>query len=677
MVLAACGRAVEVGGEVGVRPPVQNPAVVVDERAPDASVSVPDASVALPKPEDPVIPNPGCVVAQKQAPVGPLTPEYQRYCSECHGADGLGSKGMPSLKGVSMDRMKAYARSGSAQKMPSFDPQMISEDQLARTVASLSKVPVTYSAEEACQVPNVVPTDAEITRDGLAAAREPDSKGYACVHCHSPDLFDLAYFTYDEGTLSRRALLHVDEKKSKRIFRYVALLRKQLSLQTVSPGTRVFQPGGGEPLACSSPEECDHVFGVALLNRVPSLKTPINTLAQAKQFKSEFVGLHPRDMPIGMGLNRWTEDAARGAEHASMNEWIPDFSYLPTSPANAAATLRLHDAYIANPSWDTLRPILKSVDMLSEVPASLMITEEAKQILKDKYKSVLVGAHLLRLQSRGTSLTSLPAFVNVMGFTDPTEFFNPMWSVGDSARILDSGFSPVDAAKFSAEQKSRLSAPLGDEIANLRLSWFWIGFLFDPGVMHSGGSNSTKSTEYFNMQMYERHYYNHVSYMRFQKAFSQAFRPGLTLRTDGKQQLASASAQVWNYFLSYDNGRVRPGYESQPNLWKMPAMGERRDLFLNLQANLTRALALLMADEAARLGVDDKAPLQGAIGWMRDWMSKDFHRVSFATPGALTGQAKIDAEMLNAMDAAINAACDNRPLRYKEVVFPGHCSYVP
>jgi hypothetical protein len=617
---------------------------------------------------------PGCIPSAAVASAAVMPDSYQRLCADCHGASGEGSKGLPGLSGASLLRLLSYARAGVANKMPSFESSLMSEADLAAVASVLAATSVRYVAEEACHAALPVLSDDEVLRQGLVAARTPDSNGYACVNCHAPDLFDLAHFDYDEATLARRALLHVDEKLAKQVFRYIAVQRKRWALTPVPRSTRVFQPGG-EPLACTTEEDCDHQFGLQLVRRVPSLARPVTTLAQAQQLKTEWLAVNPRTLPIGVSLNRWTEEEARGPAHASMNEWVPDFSYQPTSETNRQALLALHDAYIASPTWLTLRPLLNRVDQLADIPAGLGITGEAKEILKEKYKSVLIGSHVLRMESAGEAFASMPAYVDTLGMPLHSVLYNPMWDVGDNARILDNGFAPEDAAKFSVAQTRKLSRPLADEIDQLRLTWFWVGWLFDHGVMHSGSSNSTKSTEYFNMHMYEKKLYTHVTYMRFQKAFSQAFRPGLTLRVDGKQQLASPTTQEWGYFLAYYNGRARA--DRPPSEWKMPPIGEKRQLFLDILANLIRTNILLVTEEVARIGVEDKPMTQEKIGWMRGWLADDYHRLSFANVAALSGQARIDADMLNAMDAAVAAACDNRPLRYRETLFVGHCDYRP
>jgi hypothetical protein len=524
--------------------------------------------------------------------------------------------------------------------MPGFEPELVAEADVHQMYATWSEKPLTAEQTESCGTSSVVTlTPAEIRLRGIAAARKPDNKGFACVSCHSPDLFDVAYMGFDEATISRRGLMHVNGDDVKDIFRYVHLLRKEHKLPDRDPkNTRPFQPGG-VPLSCSNPVDCDHVFGLELIKRVPSLaEARISTLAKAREFRDQFHSLNAREMPIGIALNRWTEDEFRGPEHGRFNEWIPDISYLPNSAEDRNALYQLHDAYIANPSWKTLGSILAELDLRGTVPDA---TLRVNDILKEKFKSVLIGSHLLRLESAGEKFASMPHYINVFG-TSPSNY-NPFWSLGDHARVMDNNYGPDRDAMFAPSQVSKILAPhtRRTEITMLRLSWFWLGFLF-------------------------------VAYMRFKKVFAQAYGTGTSVRKDGKQSLASNISQWWNYYAGYNN--IWPLDTKPPSEWRLPPIGEKRELFLRTHANMVRAMALLLKDDASTNGVENKDMVLESVKWMPLWIMKTIHGKDFnAGAGGLSGDAFSDWTLMNEMQVAIAGACEKRELNYKETTYPNRC----
>jgi mono/diheme cytochrome c family protein/cytochrome c551/c552 len=623
------------------------------------------------------IPPAACTPMAKRFEPGPTPQSFTDYCAGCHQADGRGKGEIPNLTRFELDRLRAGTRHGFSSKMSIYSRDIVSEGDLSQLIANWRKAAVTLEQTEQC-LPALPPDNANWKANGIAAARKPDALGQACVNCHTPDLYDLAVVGYDYGTIARRALLHVDEKDARTLFEYIKNIRAESQLPAQNPADfRPFQQGGA-PLQCTDPADCDHAFGLELVRRVPQLKETVSTLPEALALRDAFLAESPRVMPIGIALNRWTEDEFRGDAHARMNEWIPDHSYVPNSEKSREELHAIQDAYLASPSFETLKPLLEKIDTLAEIPERFGATGQMKEILKNKYKSVQVAGHLMRMAKSGQAFAAMPAYFNLLGSSLATANYNPMWAVGDAARVMDNGFAADDLAAFSPEQLKKIGggATPQSEMSQLRLTWFWVGFMFDYGVLHSGKSNATRSTEYFTGQMYELKYFNHVNYMRFQKAWSQGYTPGLSVRSDGKQSIASASAQIWNYYQAYERGVAHSQRPNDPKNWFMPAIGEQRQLYVDINANLARANALLIIDAAARDGVDDKPATTSSLGWMRKFFEQTVHRVSFAQGEAgLSGQALADFRLLKQLDDVIAAACESRPLKYKEAVFPGHCDY--
>lgn len=166
----------------------------------------------------------------------------------------------------------------------------------------------------------------------------------SCASCHSDHAgFDLAYFSYTDTNIVRRALGHVDSTKSWAIANYIT------SLQTphVPENTKLFQPGGSV-IAGGVNSTGDNNFAIALFgsNAWPATLT-----------KAQLLAIDPLTVRQALDFLPWSSEApCYGLPNCNL-EWMPKDSIpLPilTWNSNAAANaLAAYQASETSPNLDT------------------------------------------------------------------------------------------------------------------------------------------------------------------------------------------------------------------------------------------------------------------------------------------------------------------------------------
>jgi mono/diheme cytochrome c family protein len=347
-----------------------------------------------------------------------LSTRFQSTCASCHGAGGVGRPGYPALPGkLTLAEYKATVRQGKGISMPPFDAGTITDAEIdADYQALLQGVDV----NSAPSVPGRVrPEDwtseqrQQILTRGLELLRQPDKFGTACANCHSPDAIELAVIGFSDDDILRRGMQHLPADEALDLVDYVHALRGKYAITSpCSKLWRPFQPGG-EPLPGATASERELAFAQELEKRNLRISTtPITSLEDARAAAAEIEALSLRTLPIGVTFPRWSEDAFRGPEHRSFNDWMPGAGRVPTDPV---AWYALHDAYLADPSIHNLSAIhhtLREATELShadshgrEVNADFSVAYNAQGWMEDvlflKHQSVLLGAHFFRLALLG------------------------------------------------------------------------------------------------------------------------------------------------------------------------------------------------------------------------------------------------------------------------------------
>jgi hypothetical protein len=185
---------------------------------------------------------------------------------------------------------------------------------------------------------------------------------------------------------------------------------------------------------------------------------PIDSRAKAEAAVAEIKGVDLFTLPIGIPFNRLSEDIANGKDHATIADWFPD---TPVSPPYS-----VQDAYLANPNRENLIRLTTYPNQASG---------SAEILARLKYQSLMRYVHFLRTGQR----------VVVKGE-------NPFWQIGEFGRLEDG--HPIQDLGFPTSVTRESGAT---KMADLRLPWYWLGWMFDPGLQNSGLLRETKRADYF------------------------------------------------------------------------------------------------------------------------------------------------------------------------------------
>ncbi|MFI5384516.1 MAG: hypothetical protein ACHQ50_00180 [Fimbriimonadales bacterium] len=435
-------------------------------------------------------------------------------------------------------------------------------------------------------------------KEGLAVWRMPDKSGAACASCHSPDGIELAAYAFDDATILRRATPHIGHTGGLQVVQYIHALRSAKGItKGLDPmANRPMQPGG-EVLSGATASDRDLAFGRTLPLLLPNLMgKPIDSIEAARKARDEVLALNPSKMRIGIPFNRLSEDVFHGIQHATIADWLPD------TPVRAplATVVRLSDAYLKSPGDDGLRALLDGIEKASPAPRS-----SADQLAFAKYRSMLVFQHELRKGKQDSSGSGPEMLAKLRG---PTAS-DPMWEVAEIAR-MNSG---TTAASFGLPSdvivKKSTGPSFSEQMKQIRLSWYWAGWLMDQGLQHSGFFRETQRADYFSRFLLEEGPYPiHCAFMLTRKLAVHSFVP------DAWMGLGTQHIELNYSFLVLRDGLER--FE--------PKAPEAKRLFRSFACNSFRMNLFLLADELerTRLVAEPKPPLDQQIRLISAYLAK-------------------------------------------------------
>lgn len=461
----------------------------------------------------------------------------------------------------------------------------------------------------------------DIYQDGLEIWRKPDQFGAACMNCHGPDMFELAYIGFEDESIIRRALTHVSQEEAETI---VAAVHHIRDVYGITPKNqfefRPFQPGSGVPLAegASCPEK-----DAAFANYLKSIDFPlidpdvvIDTVPKAWEALHSLHAIDPRTLDIGIPLNRWSEDIHHGNEHGTFADWVSD---LPSHMEDSESTnelIALMDDYLQNPSLETLFAYYD----LADEDVLTFDSYSSGFLSKQKYLSMQIATHMFRRDAIGEGgfleqermafdIPELPQYYE----TDRVflnRIPNPSWEVGDRTRSRKGTRHVGDEFihykyPFFVMNGLRPDWAERDHTDAMRVPWFFVGYTFNPTLERISGSNSTKSGEYFShfgMEDYNSdmplHVSVYMSMMRINKLLEE--------RAVGKTaHVGNVDTRPWHGLMSnftrkiqkYQPGR-RYGVDNQNNGLPEFVDDAHEEAFAHFTANVHRMFLLIMQDRA-------------------------------------------------------------------------------
>lgn len=258
-----------------------------------------------------------------------------------------------------------------------------------------------------------------------------------CGICHaSRDGFDLAYFSYADTTIVRRAVKHVDTATALRIVAYI----RSLNTAHVPAKVKLFQPGG--TVVASDAQFAIDLFG--------SDTWPVLSTAQLR-------AIDPRVTPIAFSLPPWSDEQ-------SNLDWLPDSAppaaILSYNGNRAGAALT---AYHTNPTTANLGAVvsaMRDAERAGANPAAPCLFNTPSRVnyvacfeLR-RWTAALIAQHMLR----GGINQSVGG-----------EAHEQWWDVGNTARM--------------AQQASTPSAIVNPAVN--QIDWMYLGWMFEPGLHES------------------------------------------------------------------------------------------------------------------------------------------------------------------------------------------------
>jgi len=261
----------------------------------------------------------------------------------------------------------------------------------------------------------------------------------------------------------------------------------------------------------NSAQERDQAFGQELKDMgLRLMGAPINSVADAKKAWDELAALDLRALKVGIPVNHYTEDKFNNDgvnvpcpdkhacdDHGTIADWITDTAVSPGTLSGAQ--LAAEDAYLANPTIDTVKA------------AMLSRPHDETSWFKHKYGSVMAANYMFRLQAQGD--TNLTKFTGANPTAYPVDtktgmLFNTIWMVGANQRdfIHNVGATlPTGGGKFSVPAETLPGLTRNDaneQLQRIIVPWFWLGFSFDPSTMNVEPDYVAEGDEYFTQETF-------------------------------------------------------------------------------------------------------------------------------------------------------------------------------
>ncbi len=274
-----------------------------------------------------------------------------------------------------------------------------------------------------------------------------DTQGRNCASCHTPTGFELRNLV--PGSMIRRSKRHLPDEVAEHLTKG---FKVNQPFEGVFPP---FQENGWQA-------DDDNNFLENVTEDAWVLGDKIDSIAAALAYQKKTLSVPLFQVPVGFRLNPLSRDKFHSPKDASIADWMPDVPVTEGVPVRLETEQDFaeHDRTIAS------RAANSPIELLAQ----------------HKYRSLLAYDYYIRFGRQGKHW--LPEG-------------NPMWKVGDFGRIYaDADFQSLGMSPQLIAENSGGPTP-AEQMKDLRLSWFWLGWMFDPSLMHSGPSPDTKRADYF------------------------------------------------------------------------------------------------------------------------------------------------------------------------------------
>ena len=248
------------------------------------------------------------------------------------------------------------------------------------------------------------------------------------------------------GSLLRRAKRHMADEEANRL---------KEGFKTYTPFEGILIPFQFDNEFAAS--DVDFLQGITRPEWV--LETKLNSIEAALAYQKRVLEIPLFDLLIAFPLNPVSRDKFNSVKDASIADWIPDVPVTDGSPVRLETEQDFFD--------------------YDRTIAARFASSPIELLAQNKYRSLLAYDYYRRFKKHW-----LPEG-------------NPMWKVGDFGRIYaDADFQSLGMSPQLIAENSGGPTP-AEQMLDLRLSWFWLGWMFDPSLMHSGPSKDTIRADYF------------------------------------------------------------------------------------------------------------------------------------------------------------------------------------
>jgi hypothetical protein len=231
----------------------------------------------------------------------------------------------------------------------------------------------------------------------------------SCASCHaSRDGFDLAYFSYSDTNIVRRALKHVSSTTAWSIATYIATIPSP----KVPENTLLFQPGGSV-ISGGTNATGDVNFALAAFGQ---------NAWPASYTRNDVLAINPKTLRIALPLLPWSDET-------NTREWMPKDSLpLPILTFNGNAAANALAAYYANPTVAGLEAVSAAVNNASYNVANSIAPCQVAVISRTDFQQCF------EIRRWVASLSVTHKLRTGIAFLSPALYLD-WWNVGNIARL--------------------------------------------------------------------------------------------------------------------------------------------------------------------------------------------------------------------------------------------------